>query len=263
MHVYTTEVTSETIPSDNPIHQRLLKAYFLAKDYTRGQLLELGCGEGRGIEILDTICESYTAVDKMKSVVEKLNKDYPKHTFIHSNIPPFKNIESNKYSTVVAFQVIEHIKDDRLFLQEIYRVLEPGGKALITTPNIKKSLTRNPWHIREYEAQELLEIARRIFDKIELKGITGSEKIWKYYEQNKTSVERITRFDIFNLQHRLPAKLLRIPYEILNRINRNKLQNADDRLVAEITLDDYFFDDDPENCLDLFLIASKISKSNS
>jgi len=257
MHVFTTEVTSETIPSDNPIHQRLLKAYYLAKDYAKGHLLELGCGEGRGIEILDTMCESYTAVDKIKSVVEALSKYYPKHTFIHASIPPFKNIESNQYSTVAAFQVIEHIKNDRLFLQEIYRVLAPGGKALITTPNIKKSLTRNPWHIREYKAQELLELANGVFDHVELKGITGSEKTWKYYKQNKASVEKFTRFDIFNLQYKLPAKLLRIPYEILNRINRNKLQNADNKLVTEITLDDYYIDDDPENCLDLFLIASK------
>jgi len=257
MHVYTTEVTSETIPSDNPVHQRLLKAYYLAKNYTKGHLLELGCGEGRGIEILDSKCESYTAVDKMKSVIERLNKDYPKHTFIHSTIPPFKDIESNKYSTVAAFQVIEHIKNDRSFLQEIYRVLKPGGKALITTPNIKKSLTRNPWHIREYEAEELQELGGEIFDYAEIKGITGSEKVWRYYKQNKASVEKITRYDVFNLQHRLPAKLLRIPYEILNRINRKKLQNADIKLVSEITLDDYFIDDEPENCLDLFLIASK------
>ena len=48
--VYTTEITSEEIPSDNPIHQRLFKAYVVAENYVHGDVLEVGCGEGRGLE---------------------------------------------------------------------------------------------------------------------------------------------------------------------------------------------------------------------
>ena len=55
MSVFTTEITSDKIPSDNPIHQRLLKAYLLGKSYVKGNLLELGCGEGRGIAELSDI----------------------------------------------------------------------------------------------------------------------------------------------------------------------------------------------------------------
>ena len=50
--VYTTEIASDSVASDNPIHQRLLKAYVLAVDYVQGNLLEVGCGEGRGIDWL-------------------------------------------------------------------------------------------------------------------------------------------------------------------------------------------------------------------
>src|ERR1041384_5570387 len=50
--IFTTEITSEQITSDNPIHQRLYKAYVVAKDYVKGDVLEVGCGEGRGVDIL-------------------------------------------------------------------------------------------------------------------------------------------------------------------------------------------------------------------
>ena len=50
--VFTTEITSDSIPSDNPIHQRLLKAYVVAQDFVQGNVLEVGCGEGRGIDLI-------------------------------------------------------------------------------------------------------------------------------------------------------------------------------------------------------------------
>ena len=71
----------------------------------------------------------------------------------------------------------------------------------MSTPNIKTSLTRNPWHIREYTVDEFEQLLLKPFDKVEKKGVFGNEKIMKYYEENKKGVERITRFDIFNLQY--------------------------------------------------------------
>jgi SAM-dependent methyltransferase len=158
---------------------------------------------------------------------------------------------------VLSFQVIEHIKDDLLFLKEIYRVLKPGGKALLTTPNRSKSLTRNPWHIREYTSTELSLLAQPIFRHLEMKGIAGNEKVMDYYERNKNSVERFTRFDIFDMQHRLPAVALRIPYELLNRWNRNKLKDKSDELVAGIRHEDYIITENADDALDLFLVVEK------
>ena len=257
MGVYATEITSNKIISDNPIHQRLLKAYYLAVDYIKGDLLELGCGEGRGVELLAPIATSFTAIDKIGEVVEQLARKFPDHTFKKGSFPPLDGTESNSFDTIVSFQVIEHIKDDRKFLEEIWRVLKPGGKAIITTPNIKKSVTRNPWHIREYTAAELKAMVSFVFDEMELLGITGNEKVWKYYELNKKSVQKITRFDIFDLQNRLPASLLKIPYEILNRFNRNNLKSENDALVTQISEDDYLLSEDADQSLDLFCIMTK------
>ncbi|MDX1629170.1 MAG: class I SAM-dependent methyltransferase [Fulvivirga sp.] len=257
MGVYTTEIASDKIPSDNPIHQRLLKAYYIAQDYVQGDLLEIGCGEGRGIALLKGQVDSFTAIDKIDEVVERLSKAYPEATFIQDNIPPLNKLEDAQFDVVVTFQVIEHIKDDRQFLEEIRRVLKPGGKALITTPNIKKTLTRNPWHIREYTADELAALAGEVFDTVDMKGITGNEKIWEYYHKNKKAVEKITRFDVFDLQHKLPSSLLKIPYDLLNRLNRNKLQTTNDDLVKQISHEDYLLTDEADDALDLFCIVKK------
>lgn len=255
--IYTTEITSERITSDNPIHQRLFKAYVVAQDYVKGDVLEVGCGEGRGIELLTRQARSFTAVDKIKPVVDTLQKKHPSARIVSMNIPPLSGLADNAYDLVVSFQVIEHIQDDVLFLQEIHRVLKSGGTALLTTPNRKLSLTRNPWHIREYLPDELEQLARKFFNDTEMKGITGNQKVMSYYEENKKSVQRFTRWDILNLQHRMPASLLRIPYEILNRWNRNKLQSSGNELVRSIRHDDYLVTDDATHALDLLLILRK------
>jgi hypothetical protein len=136
-------------------------------------------------------------------------------------------------------------------------VLKPGGIALITTPNKPYSLSRNPWHIREYTAQELTDLAKNFFSKVTMKGITGNDKVMDYYQRNKKSVDRLMRWDVFNLQYKLPASVLKIPYEFMNRLNRDKLKGSDDQLVMSITQQDYLLTEDAPHSLDLFLIVQK------
>ncbi len=256
MSVYTTEIASDKIPSDNVIHQRLLSAYHQAKPFVKGDLLELGCGEGRGVELLAPLANSYVGIDKIKSVIETLEKKYSDYKFMSGVFPPFP-FEDNSFDTIVTFQVIEHVKDDEGFVQEIHRVLKPGGRALITTPNIKMTLSRNPWHEREYTGDELTSMCKKYFENVEMNGIAGDDKVLEYHERNRASVNKIMRFDILNLQHRLPASILRIPYDLLNRMNRNKLNDTGDELVKSITIDDFSLKKQDDGNLDLFCILTK------
>ena len=202
----TTEITSHEDASDNVIHQRLYYPYLKAVELVQGNLLELGCGAGRGIKKMLAASTHYTAIDKNRALVKTLANTFPKATFVHQHFPPFTGISDATFDYIVSFQVIEHIPDDHLFIKEIYRVLKPGGKAIITTPNKAKSLTRNPWHIREYTPRDLANLLEQYFQSVEIRGIGGSQKVVDYYQRNKQSVEKITKFDILNLQYRLPRK---------------------------------------------------------
>ena len=171
-------------------------------------------------------------------------------------VPPL-DFADESFDYVISFQVIEHIKQDHEFVKEVCRVLRKGGVFIVSTPNAPMSLTRNPWHVREYTSQELKELLSKDFSQVEMMGVKGNEKIMEYYEANRRGVERITRFDILDLQHRLPRWMLQIPYDILNRLNRRRLLNQNNELTSSITMDDYYVGPVSDDCFDLYFIARK------
>ncbi len=257
----TTEITSAEILSDNPVHQRLLFPYVEAASRVHGEVLEIGCGWGRGLELLTQAADHYTGIDKNGELITSLQQAYPSARFIQASIPPLTDgaghtLPDNTFDFVVTFQVIEHIENDDLFIKEAHRVLKPGGKLLLTTVNRLFSLTRNPWHVREYVADELASLMMKYFARLDTHGVHGNDKVMTYYAQNKASVEKITRFDVLDLQHRLPRRLLQVPYDLMNRLNRNRLLQADG-LAAEIRHTDYRISNDPAGSLDFFYVATK------
>jgi SAM-dependent methyltransferase len=253
----TAERSSHLDPSENVVYQRHLIAYKEAAKIISGIVLEVGSGEGFGIAELAPRAEHYIAVDKYETLISKELQANNKITFIQTEVPPLKEIEDNSVDFVVSFQVIEHIKDDERFLQEIHRVLRPGGKVILTTPNIMMSITRSPWHIREYTPEQMGEILKSSFDNYELKGVFGNDKVMAYYNKNKESVRKITRFDILNMQYWLPRRMLEIPYDILNRFNRQNLQDDNEEMVNTVVHTDYSISESNNECLDHFCIATK------
>lgn len=252
--IQTAERVSQNDVSDNYVYQRSVLAYVEAAKMIHGDVLEIGTGSGYGIEMLSQKAKTFLTIDKFASQVgTEMSQKLGNVEFKQMNVPPLTGLPDNHFDFVVSFQVIEHIKKDTEFVKEIHRVLKKGGKFIVTTPNKKMSLTRNPWHIREYTVNELTNLLSNIFFNVESKGVFGNDVVMEYYEKNKANVQRIMRFDIFNLQYNLPRQILQVPYDIMNRRNRNKLSDSG----SHIKMEDYFISEAKDDCIDLFYFAEK------
>lgn len=251
--IHTAERVSNRDASDNYVFQRSILAYYKAAELVHGDVLEIGTGMGYGVEVVAPSAKRYVTIDKSCAY----NVTLPANVeFQQMAVPPL-NFADESFDYVISFQVIEHIKRDHEFVKEVSRVLRKGGAFIVSTPNAPMSLTRNPWHVREYRAEELKALLSQDFSQVEMMGVNGNEKIMEYYEANRRGVERITRFDILDLQHRLPRWMLQIPYDLLNRLNRRRLLNQNNELTSSITMEDYHIGPISKDCFDLYFIARK------
>lgn len=99
-------------------------------------VLDVGCNTGRGGSVFKELNPQVELVglDCLQSRLEKI----PKNIYIQTICAYSTNIPSKKlFDVVVAGEFIEHIysADVTQTLKEFYKVIRPGGRLLLTTPN--------------------------------------------------------------------------------------------------------------------------------
>jgi SAM-dependent methyltransferase len=125
-------------------------------------VLEAGCGEGYGADLISRVARRVIGLDYDETTVAHVRARYPGIEMHHGNLAELP-LPDESVDVVVNFQVIEHLWDQGQFIAECRRVLRPGGVLLISTPNrITFSPGRdtplNPFHTRELNAAELSEL---------------------------------------------------------------------------------------------------------
>jgi SAM-dependent methyltransferase len=99
-----------------------------------GRTLDLGCYSGYLMDRLSERGHSVYGADSNKYFVEYCRgKGLKVELCSMERVFPFVD---GAFDTVIAGELIEHIYDTDLFLSECARVLKPGGRLLITTPNL-------------------------------------------------------------------------------------------------------------------------------
>jgi SAM-dependent methyltransferase len=157
---------------------------------------------------------------------------------------------------VCNFQVVEHLEAPARLLAELGAHLVPGGQLVLTTPNRPLSFSENPYHVREYTADELRALLLPFFSAVDVRGVAGNEKVTAYEAARRRRVERLLRLDPLGLRRVLPAPLVRWAFGRLALLVRRQV--AQDRApVAEIVPEDFREQPTADGALDLLAICRR------
>jgi GT2 family glycosyltransferase/SAM-dependent methyltransferase len=146
-------------------------------------VLDVGSGEGFGVAILADSATDVVGVDVDKLTVEhsRLNYAAGNLRFEFGTALDLSAYEDGSFGAVVAFEIIEHVRDQERLLAEVSRLLSNDGILVISTPDrhmyAAASEQPNPFHERELGIEEFLELLGAQFPHVASWGqrtITGS-----------------------------------------------------------------------------------------
>jgi len=109
------------------------------------EVLDVGCGLGKGLEILARHASVAQGID-MDDRLERpgiQKKD-------------ISDMASKGFDSLVCIDVIEHVEDDNTFIDNLARVAR--RQILLSTPNYTASRCQWPYHVREYMPHELFNL---------------------------------------------------------------------------------------------------------
>jgi SAM-dependent methyltransferase len=170
----TGERTLPGIWHENYWFRRHEAAYRWAVDVVglRGRaVVEAGVGEGYGGQLLARAgAATVLGVDLDEPALRHVRSTYDGILPVRGNLVRLP-IGDGTVDVVVSAQTVEHLWDQPGFVAECARVLRPGGRLVLTTPNRLTFPPGNPFHSRELDARELADLVAGAFEVDELCGL--------------------------------------------------------------------------------------------
>jgi SAM-dependent methyltransferase len=194
------------------------------------RVLEAGAGEGYGAGLLSRLAASVVALDYDASAVTHVAAEYPGVPVVRGNLVrlPFAD---RSFDLVVSLQTVEHLWDQKAFVAECLRVLRPGGRFVLSTPNRRTFPPGNPFHERELDAAELRDLLTG-HGSLELHGVSHGPRLVAWERRHGDLVH---------------TQLADAP---------NAWDDDLRRLVASVSTTDFEVDAADDSCLDLVAVVT-------
>ncbi|MDD5308934.1 MAG: methyltransferase domain-containing protein [Deltaproteobacteria bacterium] len=155
-----------------------LSRYLFARRLAAGRrVLDLGSGEGYGSFTIAERADSVLGIDVDKAAIWHARGKYGKqraNLAYRQGSATALPCEDGRFDLVVCFEMLEHTAEQAQMLNEIRRVLAPGGLLLISTPNrlAYSDLPgyKNEFHVRELYLDEFRDLLATRFAHVQVLG---------------------------------------------------------------------------------------------
>jgi SAM-dependent methyltransferase len=126
----------ERLPDQLALPDRERRLAFLLNEVSPGdRVLDVGSGDGTFTAALVFAGARAVGVEVAEAALKRARAAHPQLDFRLAPIDGPLPVEDCVFDLVWASEVIEHVADTAHWLSEVRRVLSPGGRLLLTTPN--------------------------------------------------------------------------------------------------------------------------------
>ena len=123
---------------------QLISKYFVDDKKSITRVLEIGCGFSGLAGLFISNGYIYTGLDVSNFIVGELKQKYPNTTFMRHDIQqPIAS--GHKFDLIVGMEVLEHVPNTSLALENLREVLNDGGALVVTVPNPLSKIPFTDW----------------------------------------------------------------------------------------------------------------------
>ncbi len=149
--------------------------HFLNPIIPKGKkILDIACGSGAGSHLLSNGAEFVLGVDYLHGYIDLARQRYPEGPRLQFSVGDGQDfLYQNRegwFDVAISLHTLEHVPDDRKMLANLHRNLRPGGLLVVEVPILSArplGMPINPYHLREYRAEEFLAMVKEAGFRIE------------------------------------------------------------------------------------------------
>ncbi len=179
-------------------------------------LLDVGCSNGASVAIANDLGVKAEGVDPSEKAVKN---GIDRGLKIHLGYLHEISLPDNAFDAITLYEVIEHVNEPKVLLEECHRILKPDGVLLIGTGNIDswtRQIKKNKWDFFDMKEHggHIIFFSPKSLDT--LASITG----FVIKKVRTSSVKFYEKGEVSHLLYRMTkifSELLNFPSRIFNR----------------------------------------------
>ena len=117
----------------------------LKPDRPGGRVLDVGCGAGQVVARLTEAGFEAHGVDVSEPSIARARQFCPRCLVYDGTTLPYPD---KHFASAGALNVLEHVEQPEAFILELVRVVQPGGKVIISSPNFMRAIGLRDYHPR-------------------------------------------------------------------------------------------------------------------
>jgi len=153
------------LPTD-PNPERHARYRWAAQVVAGGRVLDAACGTGGGTAMLAPTAGEAVGIDFSPAAIRDARRNHGEQAeFREGDLRdlPFDDVE---FDHVVCFEAIAHVSEPEPVLDQLRRVLRPGGVLLISAPNSAVYPPGNPLHLSQIATERLESLLAARFERV-------------------------------------------------------------------------------------------------